>query len=667
MLDGGYGGNTNKGSTLVFNGADGLYYRMNNEKDDVTYVQLDMNDYKSSYRYASTPWIVSNLKGDFDHIEMTKLFRFHTISDGDNSNYEVKVSIENIRPDEGTFDVVVRKIDDLDESIIPLEKFGRCTMVPGDSNYIAYRIGSFDGVYESKSKYITVEVNETTAARTSVPAGFLGYPIPKYDGTPISGEAQTSTVFPSIKYNRFFDEEVKNRKQYFGLSSWVGVDVDNFTFKGTKAYINDPSFLSHGFHLDSRLDKDGRQGNDTPTITVDGELNYEFDCVSTNSRTQVLDQPPIIGKEVDMYGSIYEYVNLRKFTVFFYGGFDGWDVYRDQRTNTDNFKMSQYRGYINNESGEGYSFDKIKDPELLGLNQNGITSDWYAYLSGIRQFANPEATDINVFATPGIDYVNQKLLVQEAIEMVEEERADSIYVVTTPDKPSGAGDYVDEMYTPDDAVYNLEDSEIDSNYTCTYYPWVKYFDVDNNQYIYLPPTKDAVRNFAQTDNTAYPWFAPAGVERGSVDCVRAHFITKLADEDTLYDGRINPIKTFAQDGPKIWGQKNLQINESQLNRIAVRRLLLRMRKLIAISCIGLIFQPNDSTAKQSFISTVTPIMDSIRSNRGISDYRIEVNDTIESRERRELPAKIYFKPYNALEYITIDFILTPEGVSFEDL
>ena len=677
LLNGGTKGNTGKTSTLVLNNADGLYYKV--EGDDVTYVKLDMNDYKSAYRYASTPWIVSNLKGDFDHIEMTKLFRFHTISDGNNSNYEVKVSIENIRPDDGVFDVVVRRVDDLDESIIPLEKFGRCSMVPGDANYIAFKIGSFDGVYESKSKFITVEVNETTAARTSVPAGFLGYPIPQYSGTQISNiyernaagctnypstkEGRT-VVFPTIKYNRYFDDDIKNRKQYFGLSSWVGVDIDNFTFKGTKAYINDPSFLSHGFHLDSRLDKDN---GSNATVTVDGELGYEFDCVSTNSRTQVLDQPPVIGKETEMYGSIYEYVNLRKFTVFFYGGFDGWDDYRDQRTNTDTFKMSQYRGYINQGSGEGYSFNKIMNPELLQLNQNGITSDWYAYLSGIRQFANPEETDINVFATPGIDYVNQKLLVQEAIEMIEEERADSIYVITTPDKPSGAGDYVDEMYTPDDAVYNLEDTEIDSNYSCTYYPWVKYLDVDNNQYIYLPATKDVVRNFAQTDNQAYPWFAPAGVNRGQVDCVRAHFITKLADEDVLYDGRINPIKTFAQDGPRIWGQRNLQINESQLNRIAVRRLLLRLRKLIAISCIGLIFEPNDATVKQSFISTVTPILDSVRSNRGISDYRIEVNDTIESRERRELPCKIYIKPYNALEYITIDFIVTPESVSFDDI
>lgn len=665
LTDGGTGKNVDKWAMLVLNAADGLYYKMDVEENDVVYVEIDMNDYKSAYRYASTPWIVSNLKGDFNHAEVNRLFRFHTITDGNNANYEVKISIENIRPDDGVFDVVVRDINDGDEQIMPLEKFGRCSMIPGTSNYIAYKIGSFDGVYESKSKYITVEVNDSTAARMSVPAGFLGYPQPNYSGTPISGDSHT-VAFPTLKYNRFFDPDIKNRKQYFGLSSWVGVDIDNFTFKGNKAYIDDPRFLSKGFHLDSRLD-DTTGGAYLSAYTVDGESGYKFDAVSTNSRTQVLTEPPIIGTEADMYGSIYEYVNLRKFTVYFYGGFDGWDDYRDQRTNTDEYKMSQYRGFINQGSGEGYSFNRIKDPDLLQLNQNGITSDWYAYLSGIRQFANPEATDINVFATPGIDYVNQKLLVEEAIEMIEEERADSIYVVTTPDKPSGAGDYVDEMYTPDEAVGNLEDTEIDSNYTCTYYPWVKYLDQDNSQYIYLPATKDAVRNFAQTDNTAYPWFAPAGIERGNVDCVRAHFITKIGDEDVLYDGRINPIKTFAQDGPKIWGQKNLQINESQLNRIAVRRLLLRMRKLIAISCIGLIFEPNDPTTKQSFLSTVTPIMDSIRSNRGISDYRIEINDTIESRERRELPVKIYFKPYNALEYIVIDFILTPEGVSFDDI
>ena len=663
LKGGGTSGSSADGATLVYNNADGLYYRMNADKDDVTYVAIDMNDYKSAYRYASTPWIVSNLKGDIERAEVNRLFRFHTITDGDNANNEIKVSIENIKPDDGTFDVVIRDINDVDGSIVALEKFTRCSMVPGDSNYIGYKIGTFDGTYEAKSKYVTVEINETTAAKMSVPCGFLGYPIPQYNGTPINGSA-ANVAFPTLKYNCYYDEDIKNRKQYFGLSSLIGVDVDTFTFKGSKTYIDDAVHITKGFHLDSRLDaSNGGIGS----VTVDGDEGYEFDCVSTNSRTSSLSNPPIIGTEEEMYGSIYENANLRKFTLYFYGGFDGWDVYRGSRTNSDDYSMTKYKGYVNTASGEGYAFNKIQDPSALGLDGQGITSDYYAYLSGIRQFANPEAVDINVFATPGIDYVNNLSLVEEAIEMIEEERADSLYVVTTPDKPKGASDYEDEMYTPEDAVLNLEDSSIDSNYTCTYYPWVKYLDTDNNQYINLPVTKDVVRNLAMTDNKSFAWYAPAGISRGNVDCVRAHFVTKVGDEDVLYEGRINPVKTFATDGVKIWGQKNLQVNESQLDRIAIRRLLLRLRKLIAISCIGLIFEPNDATTKKSFLSTVTPILDNMKSNRGISDYRIEVTDTAETRERRELPCKIYIKPIQALEWITIDFVVTPESVSFDDI
>lgn len=658
---------------LVYNNSDNHYWRkiVKEQMTHIVPVTLDMNDYQSAYRFASTPWIVSNVKGDGDRIELNKLFRFHTISDGANANNEIKVSIENIKPNEGLFDVVIRDINDSDTSVVALERYSKCSLVPNDHNYIAYKIGSYDGIYESKSKYVTVEVNENLVTKNSVPAGFLGYPMINLNNAiPVMGNSDeySGITAPYLKYNLNYDEDLKNRKQYFGFSDLVGIDVDVFNYKGTTIDETSVEFLTPGFHLDSRVtDSKAVWAENPPTIQVDGETGYTFNVVSINNRTLTQTETPIIGTEEEMLGSIYEMANLRKFTVCFYGGFDGWDIYRGSRTNTDEYKLSKYRGQYDETSGEGLTFNRINDPEALALNQHGITSDWYAYLSGIRQFANPEAVDINLFATCGIDFVNNKTLVEETIEMIEEERADSIYVVTCPDKPSGAADYVDEMYTPEDIVAELEDTEIDSNYTCTYYPWVKYFDQDNSQYIYLPPTKDVVRNMAMTDNVSYPWFAPAGIGRGDVNCVRAHYVTKLADEDVLYEGRINPIKTFAQDGVKIWGQKNLQIGESQLNRIAVRRLLLRMRKLISIACLGLIFEPNDPTTKQKFLSTVTPIMDNIRANRGISDYRIEVNDTVESRERRELPVKLYIKPYNALEYIDITFVVTPENVSFSDL
>jgi hypothetical protein len=89
-------------------------------------------------------------------------------------------------------------------------------------------------------------------------------------------------------------------------------------------------------------------------------------------------------------------------------------------------------------------------------------------------FANPESTNINVFATTSIDYVNNSNLVEEAIDMVQFSRADSVYIATTPDY---------NMYTPDstnsqdiiysqEAVDNLDNTGIDSNYTATYYPWI---------------------------------------------------------------------------------------------------------------------------------------------------------------------------------------------------
>ena len=231
-----------------------------------------------------------------------------------------------------------------------------------------------------------------------------------------------------------------------------------------------------------------------------------------------------------MEGSIFENVNLRKFTTYFCG-FDGWDVYRDSRTNTDGFKINTYKGVISKTNGEGRTFERIQNGDVLGLEEPAITSDYYAYLSAIRQYANPEKVDINIFTTPGIDYVNNTELVKEVVDMIEEERADSIYVVTTPDKPRGASDMSSEMFTADEAVENLESSDIDSSYSCTYFPWVKFLDTTNNVYINLPVTKDVVRNMAETDNVAYPWYAPAGFGRGNVECEKAHKSTKLAEED----------------------------------------------------------------------------------------------------------------------------------------
>ena len=666
--------------------SDGTVYMYDADSDKCEVVEIDMNNYKEEYRYASTPWIVSEMKGSATNVELTRMFRFHTISDGNNANTEVKVSIENIDPDYGTFDVLVREFYDTDANKIVYEKFKGVNMVPGTENYIAKRIGSFDESYENVSKYITVEVNNTDVVRNAIPSGFMGYPVRNYNGFGFQdvsqfGETPDGFKAPYLRYNTSVDDEIRINKQYFGLSDICGIDEDVLKYKGYEAYDYSPEGMTPGFHLDSRIfsGKPNENGYVEYTygettisqrVSVDGVIGFEWNTVNKNNTTMYGVEPKF-GTSETMANTIYEDKRYRKFTVAFCGGWDGWDYYRTSRSNGDDFKYIKYRGNINPDSGEGDNFKVIRHPELYNFNSDDkvITSDWYAYLSAIRAFANPKDYDINVFATPGIDYVNQNSLVGEVITMIEEERADSVYVLTTPDKPYGASDSVTDMFTPSQAVDNLDDAEIDSNYCCTYFPWVKYYDADNQKYIYLPPTRDVVKNMALTDNTRFPWFPAAGWTRGDLDstAVKPKKSLKLSEQDELYANRINFINNFAQDGMKIWGDNNMQVYESQMNKISKRRLLLHIRKLCAVAAIGLIFDPNDATTKQSFESAVKPILDNVLGNRGITDWRLEIDDSQEARDRLELPARIYLKLQPNLEYIDISFIITPSGVNFDDI
>ena len=118
-------------------------------------------------------------------------------------------------------------------------------------------------------------------------------------------------------------------------------------------------------------------------------------------------------------------------------------------------------------------------------------------------------------------------------------------------------------------------------------------DTENNQYVWLPPTVEVVRNIALTDNVAFTWFATAGVNRGTTNAIKARTKLTLDQRDTLYEGMINPMATFSNVGVVIWGNKTLQSKETALNRINVRILLLQARKLISAVSIRLLFEQND--------------------------------------------------------------------------
>ena len=602
-------------------------------------------NYLESYRAAQTPWIVSDAVVTSGDTSVRKLFKFITISDGNVANHQIKVSIENIDPVNCTFDVVVRDFNDIDESPIILERFSKCNLVAGDSNYIAYRIGTSDGGFLSKSKYILVEMADAEELKNNVPAGFLGYPMPDYI---------TCSAF-NMNYNINYKPDLRAKKQYFGFSNLPvkGIETDIFTYKGVDVYTGNrelnPTAITKGFHMDSLVS----------VATVDGISGYSFDSVSSASVTTDLYVPRLVNMGSFMDDSIYKDIKVRKFTVCFYGGFDGWDVNREKRTNTNEYKATAMG--IDSESSSIFRrYNATNDTNLpLNLPSTAITSDYYAYLAGYRVFANPQDIDINLFATPGIDWHNNSLLTDEVIDIIEDSEdgrgGDVLYIMSSPNNLD-----VSEL------ANDFEESNINSSYACTYAPWVMYLDTSNKRYINLPVTKDVVRNMAETDNVSYPWFAPAGMERGGVNCVKAEFKTTLADEDTLYEARINPVKTFAQDGVKVWGNKTAYNVDSPLNRINVRRLMIRVKKLVTNAAKNLIFTQYDDTLDKQFRGLIDPILADVKSNRGISDYRIITEVTPETRDQHILPAKILIKPTPALEYISISFVVYPDSVSFEE-
>ena len=100
---------------------------------------------------------------------------------------------------------------------------------------------------------------------------------------------------------------------------------------------------------------------------------------------------------------------------------------------------------------------------------------------------------------------------------------------------------------------------MDTSYGATYWPWVQTGDPDLGTNVWVPASTLIPAVFAFNDNSSEAWFAPAGFNRGGLStAIRAERKLTQGDRDTLYQGNINPIATFPNQGVCVWGQKTLQ-------------------------------------------------------------------------------------------------------------
>jgi phage tail sheath protein FI len=283
-------------------------------------------------------------------------------------------------------------------------------------------------------------------------------------------------------------------------------------------------------------------------------------------------------------------------------------------------------------------------------------------------YADPESIDVNIFIDSG-----KSTTIKSYINTICIARADAIGVLDVPkslvvnNKGNEATDCRDYRFG-NHSTYNLN---VNSSYVATYANWLEVYDKWNAKHRWIPTSGHVAGIYANTDDVAEAWFAPAGLNRGQINNVRKLGWNPVKGErDILYKNGLNPIVSFPGQGKVVWGQKNMLDKSSAFNRVNVRRLFIIVGKAVSTALKYFLFEPNDTFTRLAIINMIDPFLRDIVARRGIFDYLIvcdERNNSAERIDRNELWCDIYIKPTRTAEFIVLNLIATKTGASFTEL
>jgi len=311
-------------------------------------------------------------------------------------------------------------------------------------------------------------------------------------------------------------------------------------------------------------------------------------------------------------------------------------------------------------SPQALFYNNMAESNVQGFDLDAPNDGKNAYEDAINILGNQDEYDINLVLMPGVTDDSSgagSALITKAIDMCED-RGDC-FVIADP------GLYSQALTT---ATTKAEGR--DSNYAAMYYPWIQIPDSDTGKNVWVPPSTVMGGVYAFNDKVAHPWFAPAGLNRGGIDmAIQAERKLTHSNRDTLYDSNVNPIATFPGQGVTVWGQKTLQKKASALDRVNVRRLMIKLKKFIASSSRFLVFEQNNASTRRRFLNIVNPFMEQVQSNSGLTAFRVvmdDTNNTADVVDRNILYGQIFVQPTRTAEFIVLDFTVQPTGATFPE-
>ena len=359
-------------------------------------------------------------------------------------------------------------------------------------------------------------------------------------------------------------------------------------------------------------------------------------------------------------------------TTGFKSGFNlETDVNWDQKAEGITFAAS---GNYNSGFSTGTNYGGISTITSTGALSSGLDG----LVTGYGLFENTEKYNVDfiLMGSAGYGKEEAQALANKCIA-VAETRKDAVAFIS-PYRGAAITD------TSDDRAVNINSDETITDNVISFYSPItsttygifdsgyKYmFDRFANTFRYVPLNGDIAGLCARNDANNFPWFSPAGTNRGGIlNAVKLAYTPSKAQRDRLYSNRVNPVIFSPGAGIVLFGDKTGFGKSSAFDRINVRRLFIYLEDAISAAARDQLFEFNDEITRTNFVNIVEPFLRDVQAKRGIFDFVVicdETNNTAAIIDNNEFVADIFIKPARSINFIGLTFVATRTGVSFDEV
>ena len=317
----------------------------------------------------------------------------------------------------------------------------------------------------------------------------------------------------------------------------------------------------------------------------------------------------------------------------------------------------------NKADGSPYMGRKAVRKIIVGALEAGIDAN-----TSIRE----EQKQFNLLAAPGYPE-----LIDNLVALNNDRNNTGFVIGDTPFRLSdNATDVVNWATDANGAGVDSEDGLSTADpYVAVFYPNVRTNDLAGNKVV-APASHAMLRTLVKSDEIGYPWLAPAGGLRGTIDNAEAlgyvnaqtgefqQISVRQALRDTLYENKVNPLTFVPGSGLQNYGNKTVASTPSALDRINVARLVAYVRDRLEVLGKSYIFEPNDTVTRNEVKNACEQLLNDITAKRGVYDYLVvcdDTNNTAERIDRNELYVDIAIEPTKSVEFIYIPLRIKNTG------